>query len=453
MRMGGAAYFSFWQGAMPLDWPLPLFPEQTTMSRTMLVSCLSVSCGLVAAAAILSYAGPLDPPAGPVSPSYKTLTEVEPRTAISSSNTPGDADSLYRISKPGSYYLTGNILGAAGKCGIEIAASDVVVDLNGFELLGTAGMGAMDGITITTSDGENITIRNGTIRGWGDSGIEVNYNAGHPSRGLTVEHVKTTENSTNGMYLWGNARVSHCRAAANRNKGFLVVGSAVISDCTAEDNGDDGINVNSGGDVSGCTANGNGGDGISVGLGSTVTNCTATSNYNGFSGQGSHFSSCTAYTNNNVGFWGFTSVSVENCEAYRNKACGVQVSDGSSVIHCSAQNNDTDGIRVTSQCLVLGNTCSDNGANLSGAGVHATGNDNRIEGNSCTGADRGVDVDASGNFIVRNSCASNTLNWEIAANNVVGPIIDRTAPGSAAISGNSAPDSTGSTHTNANFTH
>ncbi|HRJ49801.1 MAG TPA: hypothetical protein PKU91_04675, partial [Phycisphaerales bacterium] len=88
-----------------------------------------------------------------------------------------------------------------------------------------------------------------------------------------------------------------------------------------------------------------------------------------------------------------------------------------------------------------------------GANIHATGNDNRIEGNNCILADRGIDVDAAGNIIVRNTCSGNTVNWDIVANNVVGPILDRTAPASAAISGNSAPDSTGSTHPNANFTY
>jgi hypothetical protein len=62
-------------------------------------------------------------------------------------------------------------------------------------------------------------------------------------------------------------------------------------------------------------------------------------------------------------------------------------------------------------------------------------------------------VSSAENIIIRNTCSGNTINWVIAANNVVGPILDRTAPASAAISGNSAPDSTGSPHPNANFTY
>jgi hypothetical protein len=39
------------------------------------------------------------------------------------------------------------------------------------------------------------------------------------------------------------------------------------------------------------------------------------------------------------------------------------------------------------------------------------------------------------------------------ANNVFGPIIDRSAPASAAVLGNSAASSLGSTDANANFTY
>jgi len=43
--------------------------------------------------------GDLNPPVGPVAPAHKTWTEVEPRIAINATNTPGDADSLFRIAE------------------------------------------------------------------------------------------------------------------------------------------------------------------------------------------------------------------------------------------------------------------------------------------------------------------------------------------------------------------
>src|SRR5882724_6913166 len=106
--------------------------RNTAMNRKNIIVSLA-ALSLIATASLLS-AGPLDPPVGAVTSSYKTLTEVEPRTAINATNTPGDADSVFKITQPGSYYLTGNVQGVASKHGIEIASSNVSLDLGGFAL-------------------------------------------------------------------------------------------------------------------------------------------------------------------------------------------------------------------------------------------------------------------------------------------------------------------------------
>jgi hypothetical protein len=125
--------------------------------------------GLAAGAFVAgrAKAGPLDPPAGPITSTGKTLTEVEPRTAITATNTPGDADSVFKITQPGSYYLTGNVTGEVGKHGIEIVVSGVTLDLNGFDLAGVPGMGDFDGILITAPSITNTSVRNGSVRDWG----------------------------------------------------------------------------------------------------------------------------------------------------------------------------------------------------------------------------------------------------------------------------------------------
>src|SRR6187397_293339 len=98
-----------------------------------IAAALVVACGLL-------FAGPMDPPAGPVTSTYKTLTEVEPRTAINAVNTPGDAQNVFRITQPGSYYLTGNVIAAGGKHGITVTVSNVTIDLNGFALDGSSNV-------------------------------------------------------------------------------------------------------------------------------------------------------------------------------------------------------------------------------------------------------------------------------------------------------------------------
>jgi hypothetical protein len=103
--------------------------------------------------------------------------------------------------------------------------------------------------------------------------------------------------------------------------------------------------------------------------------------------------------------------------------------------------------------IIRENVCSNNGNNGDGAGIHALAGDNRIEANNVVENDRGIDVDLPGNLILRNSAAFNTTNYDIAANNVFGAIVDRTAPVSPAVTGNSAVSSAGTTDPWANFAY
>src|SRR5690242_8467064 len=102
------------------------------MDRRLMLS----AAGLAGAAALarVAAAGPLNPPAGPVSPTGKTLTEIEPRTLVGPTTTPGDANAMYIISQPGSYALSGPIATSGGRAGIRIAANHVTLDLQGFTI-------------------------------------------------------------------------------------------------------------------------------------------------------------------------------------------------------------------------------------------------------------------------------------------------------------------------------
>ena len=64
-------------------------------------------CLLAIAVPSSTYAGDLNPPAGPVTATGR----FGPRTEIDQANTPGDANSVFKISAPGSYYLGGNLAG------------------------------------------------------------------------------------------------------------------------------------------------------------------------------------------------------------------------------------------------------------------------------------------------------------------------------------------------------
>ena len=161
-----------------------------TSSRTtniLLIAMIAVAIGIVAMLASGARGGPLDPPAAPAS-TMKTLQQVEPRTPISQPATA--ADFPIQINAPGSYYLTENVTGVAGKSGIVINADDVTLDLNGFSLFG----GGFSTRGISDNDGfrTNLTIRNGVVRGWG-TGLGMRF-----TTRSTFEDLKVTDGAPVG---------------------------------------------------------------------------------------------------------------------------------------------------------------------------------------------------------------------------------------------------------------
>lgn len=334
------------------------------MKRTTRISVLTAVVGLVGGA-ILVAAGPLNPLPGAVTSTYKTLSEVQPRTAISSVNTQGDATSVYKIVQPGSYYLTGNVTVPSGKNGIMIAAPNVTVDMGGFVISGVAG--SLNGIMSNSSVvGGAIVVKGGTIANMGSRGIDFN----------------ATANTT-------------------------------MTDIVALNCGSDGIDVSQYSDIRRCTAYGNGGNGISAGYGAMVSACVS----------------------------------------YNNTGIGIIAGNVATVADCIATGNESHGIRVTYGCVATGNNCGQNGASGTGAGIDVFFGGNHVEGNTFSNNPIGLRVESSGNVIVRNVAKSNTTNWSIVANNVYGTIVDRSGPASAAVAGNSAASSLGTSDANANVTY
>ena len=106
--------------------------------------------------------------------------------------------------------------------------------------------------------------------------------------------------------------------------------------------------------------------------------------------------------------------------------------------------------------MIIGNTLTLNGQDTTtqAAGVRVTGSDNRIEGNNIAQNDIGIRVEAAGNIILGNTCSGNTVNnYDIAADNVYGPIVDRRTPGSPAVVGHSAASTMVTTDPHANFSY
>ena len=234
----------------------------------------------------------------------------------------------------------------------------------------------------------------------------------------------------------------------------MPASGSTLTNCTARENtGGAGIFAGEGSTLNGCTAYSNNVEhGIHADLRSTITDCTASVNNSaaadswGISaGAQCTISNCTASGNLNT-----------NATPLGSTGGGILAGISSTIQNCTAAGNKGDGIQISSDARVIGNNCDSNGFPLgtgSGAGIHSTGSDNRIEANNVTDNSRGIEVESSGSLVIKNSASGNSINYVLAANNVHGPMVDRTVPASAAVNGNSAPDSTGTTHPWANFAY
>lgn len=289
--------------------------------------------------------------------------------------------------------------------GITVNANDVTLDLAGHTLIGPGATG-QHGIC-QASTLRNLTVLNGKVTDWKGT-----YMGGVYVRG-TGSQISGIQSATNyyGIITGNSSTISDCTASDNSSYGILTGGGCVLRSCVVSYNSSDsGIYAGAGSTLRDCTAKNNTGSGIAAGDGSMMSDCAA------------------SYNTGN----------------------GIIVYSGNTICDCTTSYNNGDGIRMTSDNRVAGCMCSYNGFSGDGAGIHATGSDNRIEDNNVTDNDRGIDVDMLGNFIVRNIASGNTTNWAIATGNVCLVVQAATA---GAINGNSGGTAPGSTDPNANFTY
>jgi len=371
--------------------------------KTSIISI--VCCPLLIALIALSApvgAGDLNPPIGPVMPTMRTMQEVfdkaqqgvdtatdaeaaaiaaaeaatnaestaadaeaaaiaaqDPRIPVNSMNTPGDADSLFMITQPGSYYLTANISGEANKDGIEIAASNVTLNLNGFALV---GQGSSNGILVSGIR-RNLAVSNGTIESWG-TGCSA-----QETSGSVFDHLQLHSNSGDGLTVFGSqCRVSDSISRSNDGNGIRVNRATIVERCVAYSNGQDGIRANA--------------------------DCVITH--------------CSMENNDDDGIDAFRAVITE-CSSADNSGDGIEISSGSFVMRNSCDGNGGAGIRTGGDS----NRIESNHLTENGRGIEATaGINNLIVKNTAAGNTTNYQIDPDNLYgqIVTPSAGFNSSN-------------------------------------------
>lgn len=370
------------------------------------------------------YAGPLNPPAGPVSSSYKTLSEAEPRIAINATNTPGDASAVHVISQPGSYYLTSDVTAPTGKAGIKLAAVGVTLDLNGFTLRGQAG--STYGVDETAVPPGHITVRNGAITGFGSGGLKLGTYT--TSRQRLVENLHVSGTNGTGIGTGYSAVIRNCTVIGFTFAGIYGSDGSIIEGCTVRDATGIGILTTTNSVVRSC-ATYVCGTGIGAGAGSTIEGCSASNCTGTGIGGGGVISRCTA----------------------QNNETGISVSEGGTIEHCVATNNTRYGLRADARGII--SNCTSRQAATAFASIYLGGTDSVAQYNNCSGGAVGIQALVAGNLIIGNRCTGSAGNYSLVAGNRYGPMIDITAAGTPAVNGNAAASSLSSTDPYANFSY
>jgi len=323
-----------------------------------------------------------------------------------------------------------NILAADnGEDGLSIGAGGLV------DRCAALGNGA----TGIQGAGGPASIRACTAQSNGRDGIQA-------SLGSTIIGSTASVNGSVGINAAAGSTISACAALSNSLGGIYAASGSTIAGCAAFGNGVAGISVASGSMVSACSAQGNDGDGIVAGDRSQVRDSAAGTNAGrGIeAGSSSAVLGATASFNNGIGVLVGDDSRVQGCIANANGVNGIELSTGASALHCTASantfdgvhsfsratiegcqtvDNGRDGIRIGSFGVVRNNVCHNNGVyDLfgSGSGIHATGTDNRIDGNTITRHFRGVYVTADDNLIIRNTAGDNITHFDVAAGNAEG---------------------------------
>ena len=336
--------------------------------------------------------GALTPPGAPA-PTMKSLSQIEPRTAITNTAT------AVTITNPGSYYLTGNLTISSGDA-ITIATNGVTLDLGGFTIASTAASAA--GYAIYLNSGlSDLTILNGHIRGgvtnngsgvYGGSGFGYGiYAPGTAPVNTRVSGVSVSGCLYSGIFL-GNGDATVVESCTVRTVGVYGIVASTIKSSVAVDCGNYAM---IGDQVSDCRGQSTG-SGYGLYASATALNCYGTSssgyglyattaqNCYGTSSSGTGLNALTAQNcyGTSISSFGLIATTAQNCYGTSSSGTGLYATtaqnchgvSGSgtglyafrSAVSCYGESSGTSGVGLYVQ---TGVTSASFGYNSTATGV------------------------------------------------------------------------------------
>jgi hypothetical protein len=216
--------------------------------------------------------------------------------ALAGNVSPGDTPGFpVRLAKSGSYRFDTDLHPPSGTTGIVIAADNVTIDLNGFQLAG----GTLAAIGVQGTNRTGISIRNGTISGFKSDGIR--------GTGVlwTVDKMRIEFNGGNGISAGHLLRLRDSALYRNGLKGVVSINHATILDSTIVGSGGDGVICENHCLIANNLISQNGLSGLGVGISAssaTILGNTITANRGfGIDGSFSGYGNNALLGNNNSG--------------------------------------------------------------------------------------------------------------------------------------------------------
>ncbi|MFK7895264.1 MAG: hypothetical protein AB8G23_05490 [Myxococcota bacterium] len=373
------------------------------------------------------------------------VAEINHTCATATGCFPGDVPG-YPVTigsnSPTSFRLTGNLLlPNENTDGIRVAATEngVSIDLGGFTIAGPTRcsqnattkettcnrQGGGRGIYAATGSSAGVTVRNGSIYGMGNAGINI------VRRGALVQDVRVTDCGGEGVILVDGSIVERVSVEDVRLFGIRVGSNGLIRNSTVR-SAREGISIGNAGRVEGSTSSNNFFSGFNGGESSSFVGNTSEFNaQHGIRtpGDGGLVKNNTINGNAFDGINAGALAMIESNSIRNSGDRGIQTGSGGIISGNTVSGSASDGIYATDGTVVRGNSVFENGTDAQDDGIHCTlgcmAQANTLRANAGYGLrfDTGSSVYTQ-NAIGANNLAGTVVNGRDGGSNVCGTMLN-----------------------------